>query len=123
MSDDSSRMFLYLKKLIQTSFVGVANPYAGAVKEYFIEVDTDTTISFFVSNSNIEGVPFYEYIITINGDVVANAITSGQCKHLTREEEMVVRLFDLCSARIIFQETRGAIRATMESNKQKNRLN
>ena len=123
MSDDSSRMFLYLKKLIQTSFVGVANPCAGAVKEYFIEVDTDTTISFFVSNSNIGGVPFYEYIITINGDVVANAIISGQCKHLTREEEMIVRLFDLCSARIIFQETRAAIRATMESNKQKNRLN
>ena len=51
MSDDSTRMFLYLKKLIQTSFVGVTSLCGDAVKEYFIDIDAGTTISFIVSKN------------------------------------------------------------------------
>lgn len=123
MSDDSTRMFMYLKRLIQTSFVGVTSLCGDAVKEYFIDIDAGTTISFIVSKNNTDGIPSYQYLIGMGEDIIASAMISAHSKHLTREEEMIVRLFDLCSARVIFQETRGAIRAALESNRQKNRLN
>lgn len=123
MSDDSTKMFMHLKRLIQTSFVGTTSLYGGAVKEYFIDIDDDTTISFFVSKYTPDGIPSYQYLISISEDIIASAMIPAHTKRLTREEEMIVRLFDLCSARIIYQETRGAIRATLESNMQKNCLN
>lgn len=123
MPDEASRIYEYLKKLIRTSTIGVTHIAGGEIKEYFIDIDGDTYVSFLISRGEINDVIHYNYVITIDDEVLATAVISSRAKHLTLDESRIVDLFELCSARIIFQETKLAIQKTNDANKQNTYFN
>lgn len=123
MPDESDRIYSYLKRIIQTSAIGVAYIADGAIKEYSIDVDKDVCISFLVSRSKPDNIIHYNYIIMVNDDLIAEAVISSQAKHLTADEKRIENLFELCSARIIFQETKMAIQKTIDADRQNTHLN
>lgn len=123
MPDEASRIYEYLKKLIRTSTIGVTHIAGGEIKEYFIDIDGNTYVSFLISRGEINDVIHYNYVITIDDEVLAEAVISSRAKHLTLDESRIVDLFELCSARIIFQETKLAIQKTNDANKQNTYFN
>ena len=123
MPDEASRIYEYLKRLIRTSAIGVTHIDGGAIKEYFIDIDGGAYVSFLISRGEINDVIHYNYVITIDDEVLAAAVISSRAKHLTLDESRIVDLFELCSARIIFQETKLAIQKTNDATKQNTYFN
>lgn len=117
--------FLYsqLKQLIKTNFVCVANLNENTIKQYYIKQDDAASIHFFRMRFPVDGIMMYRYIISAEEDILEEILVSAKSKHLTADEARIIDLFDLCSARVIYQETQDVMQKSIDTIGIKMRFN
>ena len=68
------------------------------------------------THKTANGINIYEYSICINGEEIANTIISDQEKVIPQPELTILKLFQQCSCKILYQEMHNAIHNIQTTN-------
>ena len=90
----------YIQTIIRINFVSLNIDSTGQIREYSVQINEHQTMVF-VAYSYAGGT---EYEISLDDMVLLNIQISDKNRFHTPREELVIKIFNLCSSRVVSQE-------------------
>lgn len=104
------RLEEYIKRAILSCEVSVFKQYDEQTTTYQIVSDDgnlyDLEFEFLYSNKDVK---FYKYTIFVNFEEFTSTIVSNRTRAYTPMESSILKLFKMCSDKVIYQEMQSAV--------------
>ena len=104
------RLEEYIKRAILSCEVSVFKQYDEQTTTYQIVSDDgnlyDLEFEFLYSNKDVK---FYKYTIFVNFEEFTSTIVSNRTRAYTPMESSILKLFKMCSDKVIYQEMKAAV--------------
>ena len=109
-----------IRSLIMTEWVSVNFDPSGQIKEYHITATNGTALDLEICPMNSDDKNHYfAYTIYLNDTEVANAIIPQERTIHSPIEDIILGFFQMCSDKIIWQETKTRLQNTLGGMAQK----
>lgn len=90
----------YIQTIIKINFVSLNIDTTGQIREYSVQINKYQTLVFAAYSCAGET----EYEISLDDTVLLNMQISDKKRFYTPHEELVLKIFNMCSSRVVSQE-------------------